>query len=288
MPKTTQTTSTDPIQVLQTEISDYEAEIQKLQHQLTELRPSPPPPADATPSELTAALLQGATELQTLQARSGSIKGAIASLENVVRNKEFELDALVREEQQAQARSHLAQGVDQIRVVQSKIDVKIQQLIDLFLELKVLDAEYGPSYRMLNPSANNPQQLVNLSQPLYFPRLLGEDQFYSTSVALDLYEAEKAARAAEEASRWAKLQTDWDRQAQEQKARTTAAQIESRRQRLKTEIDYQQTQLDDILKLRAKHIEMGGPVNTNNFDHAIAAARSEIAALQKEMRSLMG
>lgn len=277
-----------PIERLQAEISDYEAEIQKLQHQLTELRPSPPPPADATPSEIASSLLAGGMELEQLRSRSQSIQSAIAHLEKILSPKRELLAELQREQKKDAAFVKIEVGRERFRDLARRIAKANQETLKLFEEIPSIEAEFGESFRYFNNEPDDDYgRFCQILHAVHLPQIKEQQgRFFVGFESVDLRAAAKAealaAATAIAAEQEAYRKTQYERIQKQRETDSNSA----KREKLQAKLNEYRNDLEGAETAKRDWLALSPTNSAGQIDVRVSALNLKIQELEAELAKL--
>lgn len=271
---------------LKQEIKSFEAEIGKLQQELSANSQIAPKAASASPEAIAAAFRSAAVATQKQIADVQGIRGAIAELTSGLAQKQVQLQKLEME-QLKQARTERVETAKQkLREQIERVDDIASLLESTYLELKAIYKEANPDFKALG-SAQPGSYAYQIHQLIHFdflrvPVLVEKSGAFTLgSRTINLFEAEQKAVKDEQTARSRDYRLEQERQwaeAKQQKADEEARiQQEDRAALLK----YKQLEVAGAKAERKRLLDSLATMNVSGFDRVIFQLEAEITKLQE-------
>lgn len=276
---------------LKQEIQSFEAEIAKLQQELTVVGGFTMQLATSNaPSEIAKSIRADAQQVLERQPAIKGLRDAIAELTSRLNQKQSQLQELEVVKLKKHRQDRIIEGQSRLRAKFSDVEAVAQSLQNLYFDLKAIALEYEPDFAQIHPPtpggiALNRNSLLNI-EPLTIPHFAEEkDRFVLSNKFFDLFSAERELlqKQREEAGRRSK-QNHEDMLAQiKQRELDKQRAIEEKERQLLLPI--KRSQLAEYKDARRNTLAGLKTANVSDFDDAIASLEVEIESLQKPVQT---
>ena len=271
---------------LKQEIKSFEAEIGKLQQELSANSQIAPKAVSASPEAIADAFRSAAVATHERIADVQGIRGAIAELTSRLAQKQVQLQKLESVELK-QARIERVQTAKQkLREHVEKIE-DIASLLELaYYDLKALYKEANPDFKALGsaePGSYSYQlhQLINfdfLQVPVFVEK---SGAFTLGSRAIDLFAPERKAVRDEQMARSRDYRLEQERQWAEVKQQKADEEARIQQEDRAALLKYKQSEVAGAKAERKRLLDSLATMNVSGFDRVIFQLEAEIESLQK-------